>query len=93
MRHYRPEDFTALVGESFVVAGTDPALALTLTAVRPIANAPRDGGGFALDWIGPGDPVIPQGTLALRHGGEEHVLFVVAVASGAEGAAYEAIFT
>ncbi|HWK34799.1 DUF6916 family protein [Sphingomonas sp.] len=93
MRFYRPEDFTPLIGESLVIAGTEPAMALTLAAVRPIPHSPREGGGFALDLVGPRDPVIPQGTIGLIHGADEHVVFVVAVGSGPDGTDYEAIFT
>ena len=92
MRDYRPDDFADAVGGDFIIAGTDPAIALTLKAITPIAHSPRDGGGFALQFLGPSAPIIPQGTLGLNHGDEEHVIFVVATASRPDGTDYQAIF-
>jgi hypothetical protein len=92
MRDYRPEDFADAVGGDFIVAGTDPALVLTLDAVKPLAQSLRAGGGFSLDFTGPCDPVIPQGTLGLRLGDVEHVIFVVAVARDDAGVRYQAVF-
>jgi hypothetical protein len=83
------EDLTAatfdpLVGASFDVDGV---LAVVLDRVTP---APT---GFSLEFVGPADPTLTQGTFEFSHPELGTLpLFIVPIAPDADGARYEAVF-
>lgn len=91
MTDYRPEHFESLIGAMFAVEGTEPALQLTLDAVRPLPLSRRPGGGFALDFSGLADPMLGQGLVSLAQGEAHHDIFLVPTARDERGH-YEAIF-
>ena len=54
-------------GQSFSVEAAGQTIALELSAIKPIANSPRDGGGFTL-LFGPDVPAGGQFKASERHG-------------------------
>ena len=61
--------------------------------MKPIANSPRDGGGFTLLFKGPRDVALPQAIY--RFTGESGIaddIFIVPIAADAAGRLYEAVF-
>jgi hypothetical protein len=87
------EDFAANVGERYEVAGPDGNLPLTLEEARPLGHSARPGGAFALTFLGPADPVLPQAIYRLSRGDEADDIFIVPITQDAFGTRYEAIFT
>ena len=79
-------------GQSFSVEAGGRTIALELSAVKPIANSPREGGGFTLLFKGPRDAALPQAIYRLVGEGQSHDIFIVPVAADAAGYVYEAVF-
>lgn len=91
-RELKPGDFEPHVGADFRVEGS--GLALRLEAVRRLGAALREGGGFALTFLGPAAPLLQQAIYPLAHESLGTLdIFIVPVARDAEGLRYEAIFT
>jgi hypothetical protein len=89
----RFEDFSGRLGETFEVDLGEVRVALTLTEATPLPRAMREAGGFRLEWTGPAEQLLNQGTYSIRlPGGEVHDIFIVAIACDSAGARYEAIF-
>ena len=89
------EDLTAAdfaVGDAFEIVFTDGSLGLTVDLVQPIPHAPRQAGGFRIEFIGPASPLLPQATYPLSRGGEIREIFIVPVARDSSATRYEAIF-
>ncbi|MEX1103053.1 MAG: hypothetical protein WED87_02315, partial [Dehalococcoidia bacterium] len=86
--------FDSLVGESFVVAVEHRELRLELTdAVRLPRHSRRAQDPFALHFVGPAGPQLPQGIHRLRHPRLGQVdVFLVPIGSDDRGVSYEAIF-
>ena len=79
-------------GQSFSIQADGQTIALELSAVKPIANSPRDGGGFTLLFKGPRDAPLPQAMYRFVSGDIAHDIFIVPVAADATGYVYEAVF-
>jgi hypothetical protein len=79
-------------GQSFSVEAGGRTIALELSAVKPIANSPREGGGFTLLFKGPRDAALPQAIYRLVGEGQSHDIFIVPVATDQTGYVYEAVF-
>ena len=90
MDNLTAQDFA--VGEAYDISFSDGTLALTVATVEPIPNAPRDGGGFRIELVGPPEYVLPQATYPLSRGGEVREIFIVPIARDPSGTRYEAIF-
>lgn len=86
------DDFAANVGERYELASADGDLPLTLEEARPLGHSARPGGAFALTFLGPADPVLPQAIYRLSRGDEAHDIFIVPITQDASGTRYEAIF-
>lgn len=87
--HFEPH-----VGDSFLLSVQGRPVALTLHETRPLGEAMRSGGAFALYFAGPPAPILPQATYALRHATLGAIdLFIVPIGQAGEGVRYEAIFT
>lgn len=93
------EAFSGVVGDVFTV-GVSPghSLAMRLTAAtmlrgtRP-GTTPAGEPSFALEFLGPPDPVLPQATYLFSHASlGTHDMFIVPVGRDAGGTRYEAIF-
>jgi hypothetical protein len=91
------ETFSPLLGEEFVAhPGEQPALHLTLTEAKALADQASPAGrlAFSILFEGPPEPILPQRIYALDHpclGRLE--LFLVPLQPEAGKARYEAIFT
>jgi hypothetical protein len=85
-------DFESAVGESWDVDGPEGTVPLRLEAVQPLPRAMRDEGTFRLEWSGPGDLALPQGTYGFSRGGERSDIFIVPIARMEDRIRYEALF-
>lgn len=86
-------DFAGHVGETYEVTGDDGAVVpLRLDSATALPASFREEGGFRLEWVGPGDPLLPQATYAFGRGGESVYIFIVPFARDSGGCRYEAIF-
>ena len=79
-------------GEDYAVGAQGEGVTLRLDRVEAVPGAPRPSGGFRLEFVGPGDPVLPQAIYPLVRDGETREIFIVPVARDAKGVRYEAIF-
>lgn len=79
-------------GQSFSVEAGGRTIALELSAVKPIANSPREGGGFTLLFRGPRDVALPQATYHLTGDTIADDIFIVPISVDAAGYVYEAVF-
>ena len=86
------DDFSGSVGKDFEVPVSDGSLFLRLTAAEPLPAGIREGGSFRLEFLGPQHPIMPQAIYLLREGGRDFEIFLVPIASDADGTRYEAIF-
>jgi hypothetical protein len=84
------EDFAE--GQEYAVGTDGDGLTLRIDRVEAVAGAPRAGGGFRIEFVGPGAPLLPQATYALFRGGETKEIFIVPVAREPGGIRYEAVF-
>lgn len=88
------DHFTDKLGTTYQVAsGAGDAIPLTLRAVEPLNDSRRPGGSFRLEFVGPSAPYLPQAIYPFVAEGAEPVdIFIVPVASEADGLVYEAVF-
>lgn len=86
------DDFSGRVGRDFEVPVGDGVLLLRLTAAEALPLGIREGGSFRLELLGPQHPIMPQAIYLLREGGQDFEIFIVPIASDADGTRYEAIF-
>jgi hypothetical protein len=86
------QDFAPLVGETFTVEAGDAAVPLTLELAQEIKDSPRPQGGFRLQFVGPGDLLLPQAIYTFVRDGETREIFIVPVERSAAGLHYEAVF-
>ena len=80
-------------GTVYEVSAGGSLHALTLDKVQALSDSGREGGSFRLEFLGPGEPVLQQGTYLFTGGGDEgHEIFIVPVAREAAHIRYEAVF-
>lgn len=84
------EDFA--VGDAYEIMFSDGSLGLTVDAIALIPHAPREAGGFRVEFLGPADPMLPQATYPLSRDGGIREIFIVPIGRDAGGTRYEAIF-
>ena len=84
--------FSGRVGESFQVAVGDESLPMVLEEADDLPGSPRPGGAFRLEFLGPPEPVLDQGTFPFEHGGDRFEIFVVPTGRSERGTRYEAVF-
>ena len=85
-------DFTPRLGTAFEVATQGGSLMLKLQAAQELPSMGRSGGSFRLEFIGPMQPGLPQGTYPFRFGDEAIGIFIVPIGQDPRGTRYEAIF-
>jgi hypothetical protein len=86
------ESFEPLLGATFEIGSAGAAL--TLTEIKRLGAALRDGGAFALYFEGPGPAPLQQAIYPIRHPALGTLdIFIVPVGRTADGFRYEAIFT
>jgi hypothetical protein len=79
-------------GQSFSIEAGGQTIMLELSAVKPIANSPREGGGFTLMFKGPREVALPQAIYRFTGKSGAHEIFIVPIAADAAGRLYEAVF-
>jgi Domain of unknown function (DUF6916) len=92
MRALKLDEFIEREGQSFELRLGDLEIVLTLAKVNALPDSGREGGAFTLDWVGPYEPVLPQGNYSLHHGDSEFEIFMVPIAQERAGTRYEAVF-
>ena len=89
----RLEDFAARPGETFEVSAGDGIVPLKLEKAESLQWSDlRNGDAFRLEWSGPSDAALSQGTYSIRFGEQEAEIFIVPIARAEKGMRYEAIF-
>jgi hypothetical protein len=87
-------DFATRIDDDFRIATPGGAVELKLVEVRSFGQALRQGGAFALTFLSPPGPFLPQAIYPLDHpilGTFE--LFLVPIGPKDGGNSYEAVFT
>ncbi len=90
MNALRLSDFS--VGTIYTVSACDQACPLALDKAQSLSDSGREGGSFRLEFVGPGEPVLPQATYSLTSGEATQDIFIVPVGRDAAGVRYEAVF-
>ena len=91
MRILTAADFTGRIGKSVTAVVGGRPIALKLAAVQELPSSAREGGAFRLEWLGPAQAIIPQGTYVFDLGFPTDI-FIVPVGAEADAIRYEAIF-
>lgn len=94
MSSLRLTDFEPHLKTRFTLHGTAGPVEIRLEQARRLGQGLREGGAFALLFVGPRQPVQPQAIYPLEH--EEmgrHEIFLVPVGPQEGGMGYEAVFT
>ena len=84
--------FSGRVGESFGVAAGEHRLTFVLEVAQDLPGSPRPGGAFRLEFIGPAEPMLVQGTFPFEIEADRFEIFVVPIARDQDGTRYEAVF-
>jgi hypothetical protein len=92
MRALTWDEFAGAAGTAYAVAVGEERIELTLERAEELPSAGRAGGSFRLEFLGPCDPVLPQGIYRMSHGEDEFEIFIVPIARNDDGTRYEAIF-
>ncbi|HEX8192113.1 MAG TPA: hypothetical protein VF552_04370 [Allosphingosinicella sp.] len=80
------------VGEQWEMGLGERFLPTELIDVSLLPDSGRPGGAFRLEFRGPFDPLLPQGTYVFRRNGAAHDIFVCPIGREEAGTRYEAIF-
>lgn len=92
-RPLRLSNFDRLKGVSFPVESNGALHDLVLVRTEELQGSPREAGGFRLEFLGPPDPILPQGIYAFSVQEERHEVFIVPIGPGRDaGLLYEAVF-
>jgi hypothetical protein len=83
-------DFPA--GTVYTVSVGDQAYPFALDNAQPLSDSGREGGSFRLEFLGPGEPVLPQATYSFSSAAAGHEIFIVPVSREPGGVRYEAVF-
>jgi hypothetical protein len=92
MRVLTLADFTPRLGTGFEVALPGGSAVLNLRSAQELPSLGRTGGSFRLEFIGPVEPMLPQGTYGFRFGDDQIGIFIVPLGQEPRGVRYEAIF-
>lgn len=86
-------DFAGAEGAACHIAFVDGVLDLILDKVEDLSGSSNAPGSFRLEFLGPVQPVLPQGTFPIRREDETMDIFIVPISQDAAGTRYEAVFT
>jgi hypothetical protein len=92
MRVLTLADFTPRLGTGFEVAVDGGSTLLKLRSAQELPSMGREGGSFRLEFIGPVQPGLAQGTYPFRFGDDQVAIFIVPLGQEPRGIRYEAIF-
>ena len=85
-------DFDKHRGKPVSVQAGGGVVQLVLTEIQELPGSKRDGGAFRLEFRGPPQPLLGQGTFRFLIGGEVRDIFIVPVGTTPQHMRYEAIF-
>jgi hypothetical protein len=86
------DDFAPHLGKPFTVQAHNGAIQLRLAEAQELPGSLRDGGAFRLEFHGPPQPTLAQGTYRFLVGGRPADIFIVALGQSGGNWRYEAIF-
>ena len=86
------DDFAPHRGKPFSVQALNGAIQLVLAEAQELPGSMRNGGAFRLEFHGPPQPNLGQGTYNFLVGGQPSPIFIVPIGRDAEKWRYEAIF-
>jgi hypothetical protein len=88
------DDFKSRLQDDFRLAAPAGEIVLRLVEIRRLGHALRKGGAFALMFLSPTGPFLPQAIYPLAHPALGTLeLFLVPLGPTPDGNAYEAVFT
>jgi hypothetical protein len=85
-------EFAPRLGKPFSVEAQNGAIQLVLAEAQELPGSMRDGGAFRLEFHGPLQPTLAQGTYRFRVGDQPAEIFIVPLGPAAGKLRYEAIF-
>jgi hypothetical protein len=91
-RELTMSDFQPRRGEAFDVKGPEGAIKLVLAQAQELPPSGRQGGAFRLEFHGPLQPALMQGTYPFQVGGGWTNIFIVPIGLLPQAMRYEAIF-
>ena len=86
------DDFARKRGQAFPVEANGGRVDLTLRHVQELPGSGRQGGSFRLEFLGPQNSYLPQGTYPFHLGSLRIGIFIVPLGATEAGVRYEAIF-
>ena len=89
---YTPDDFRDALGETYDVESGGETVGLVLDDFQDLPAGIREHGCFKLRFLGPGDPLLPQGLYPFRRDGRTYDIFIVPIGQSEKSSTYEAIF-
>jgi len=93
MRILTLDDFAGRRGLTYeIVAGGGGRLPVVLDEVQTLPGGQREGGAFRLIFLGPHQPILPQGIYPIHRDTEVHEIFIVPIGQVQTGTQYEAVF-
>ena len=93
MRDLTLDDFAGNVGQDYSIVFTDGIVPVALEQAQVLPSGQRKGGAFRLQFLGPPEPILPQGIYSFRLGEQSDDIFIVPIGQVENGIQYEAIFT
>lgn len=91
-RQVRLGDFENRVGKTFTVHAAGQNVLMTLRACQTLPGSKRDGGAFRLEFTGPLNPRLGQGTFSFQIDHDQFGIFIVPLGEGNRWMRYEAIY-
>lgn len=85
-------DFEHRVGKTFTVQAGGHNLPMLLRACQHLPGSKRDGGAFRLEFSGPLNPRLGQGTFAFHIDHDQFGIFIVPLGPGQRSMRYEAVY-
>jgi len=86
------DDFAPHQGKPFSVEAQNGAIQLLLAEAQELPGSVRDGGAFRLEFHGPAQPSLAQGTYRFLLSGRPSEIFIVPIGRIGDKLRYEAIF-
>ncbi len=91
-RQVRIGDFEHRVGKVFIVHAAGQNVPLKLRACQALPGSKRDGGAFRLEFAGPLNPALGQGTFPFQIDHDQYGIFVVPIGQSERSMRYEAVY-
>lgn len=91
-RQMRLGDFEHRVGKVFTVQAAGQSVPVKLRACQELPGSKRDGGAFRLEFAGPLNPQLGQGTFAFHIDHDQFGIFIVPIGETERSRRYEAVF-